>query len=640
MLGRAFGLGLTAFLWLGLIGLPAYAWGATLDDSWEQGLGILLARGAKAGVDYIFTFGPLGYFYTGAYEPGLFWWKYAWELAIKLAMAVLFARLAREMSAAAAIAFVLGLVLCFGPADRSQRDGLYGVFQFALMIWFLRATPPWWQLTAAAMLLAAVSLVKFSLLLPALGYILILACVAAGRRSWRQAIAWPGLFAAAWLLGWLALGQSWSNLGPYFRGSWEIARGFGEAMSLPGPPGERLLGLVSLATLAIAMAAGGVPRVPLLVPTALAWAIIFLAWKQGFMRQDLSHTLAYFSQMIFIAWMLLGTRARLPIRLSGRLSLWATLLSCALGIGMWKGQERILGLIRSNGQAYVATARDVLWPVPLQERLDIERRSPPGALELPKIRARVGGQRVDLLSYIQGVLFANELNWSPRPVFQSYSAYTPYLLRANAEYFRSSKAPDFVVLALMPLNGHLPTLEDGAALLAILERYEPLLEETLNPGPRPVHCLLLGRIQEPRVPQPGVTTTRMIRYAEELKLPTSDELTVLSVKFRPTLGGRLLGYLYRSPPVWIALTTSDGSKLKYRFVPSMGETPWLISPLSTETRAVLNCYGAGKPVRIESLRFEMEESGWNAYEDMIEVTISSWPHPVLSPDKSSRILER
>jgi hypothetical protein len=640
MLGMALGLVLTAFLWLGLISLPTYVWGASLDDSWEQGLGVLLARGAKAGVDYVFTFGPLGYFYTGAYEPGLFWWKYAWELVIKLAMAVLFARLAREMRTAPAIAFVFAIVLFFGPADRSQRDGLYGIFQFALMIWFLRATPPWWQLTAGAMLLAFLSLVKFSLLVPAIGYILILTSDAAGRQNWRQAIAWPGLFVLTWLLAWLALAQSWSNLGPYFRGSWEIARGFGEAMSLPGPPGELLLGLIALTSLSIALAAGAVPRAPLLIPIALVWAIIFLAWKQGFMRQDLSHTLAYFSQVIFIAWMLLGTRKRLPIPLIGDVALWVTLVSSAVGIGMWKGSERVLGLLRLNGQAWIATARDVLSPRMLKERLDMGHRSPPAALKLPWIRARVGGQRVDLLSYIQGVLFANELNWSPRPVFQSYSTYTPYLLRANAEYFRSSRAPDFVVVALMPLDVRVPTLEDGAALLAILERYEPLLVETLDRGPRPVHCLLLRRLQKPRELQPRVTATATIRCAEELQLPADEGLTILSVRFRPTLGGRFFGYLYHPPPVWITLTTSDGRQLKYRFVPAMGETGWLISPLVTATRTLLTCFGAGKPVRVLSLRFEVVETGWKAYEDMIEVTVSSCPHPELGADKSARILER
>jgi hypothetical protein len=640
MLGKLFGPVVTVFLWLGLISLPSYAWGATLDDSWEQGLGILFVRGAKAGVDYIFTFGPLGYFYTAAYEPQLFWWKYAWELIVKLAMAVVFGRLALSMKPPSAIAFALGLVLFFGPADRSQRDGLYGVFQFALLIWFLRATPPCWQLAAGALLWAGLSLVKFSLLVPGVCYILILTSDAVGRLNWRQAFAWPGLFVSIWFLAWLALGQSWSNLGAYFRGSWEISRGFAEAMSLPGPPGELLLGLIALIALMTALAAGALPGVRRLIPTALTWVMVFLAWKQGFTRHDLSHTMAFFSQMAFSAWMLLGKRARLPIRLIGHLALWVTLVASVVGIAIWQGKERVLGLLRSNGQAYIATARDVLLPLAFQERLDRARRSPPAALELPRIRARVGGQRVDLLSYIQGVLFVNQLNWSPRPVFQSYSAYTPYLLRANAEYFRSSKAPEFVVLALMPLDGHMPTFDDGAALLAILERYEPLLVETLNPGQRPVHCLLLGKRPDQNESPQRFTTTRTIRLTEELKLPANEDLTALSVKFMPTLGGRLFGYLYHPPPVWIRLTTSDGRRSIYRFVPSMGETGWLISPLVTAGHTLLTPYGAGKPVSVESLQFETVDLGWNAYEDIIEVTISSWPRPVVSPERSNQLLER
>lgn len=40
----------------------------------------------------------------------------------------------------------------------------------------------------------------------------------------------------------------------------------------------------------------------------------------------------------------------------------------------------------------------------------------------------------DLIAYRQEIVFANALPWRPRPVFQSYAAYTPDLLRDNAEH--------------------------------------------------------------------------------------------------------------------------------------------------------------------------------------------------------------
>src|SRR5262249_26204758 len=133
--------------------------------------------------------------------------------------------------------------------------------------------------------------------------------------------------------------------------------------------------------------------------------------------------------------------------------------------------------------AYVNLARvpdqlaDAVTPFRLKERLEAAAAVEPAEWLLPRIRSRVGERPVDLLSYAQGFLFLNHLTWSPRPVLQSYSASSPNLARVNAEHFRSERAPDFVVLALAPVDGRLPALEDGPALLAILRRYHPVLVE-------------------------------------------------------------------------------------------------------------------------------------------------------------------
>ena len=41
--------------------------------------------------------------------------------------------------------------------------------------------------------------------------------------------------------------------------------------------------------------------------------------------------------------------------------------------------------------------------------------------------------------------YANTLNWTPRPIFQSYITYTPYLDKKNANFFESNKAPKFIL---------------------------------------------------------------------------------------------------------------------------------------------------------------------------------------------------
>ena len=108
--------------------------------------------------------------------------------------------------------------------------------------------------------------------------------------------------------------------------------------------------------------------------------------------------------------------------------------------------------------------------------MDSIRNELAGEFELPQVKARVGDSTIDAMSCCQGILLINDLNYRPRPVFQSYSSYTPYLLAENARFFRSDFAPKFVLFKLEAVNG-CPALEDGQALMELSRLYAPVLHE-------------------------------------------------------------------------------------------------------------------------------------------------------------------
>ena len=62
-------------------------------------------------------------------------------------------------------------------------------------------------------------------------------------------------------------------------------------------------------------------------------------------------------------------------------------------------------------------------------------------LALPQIKRTIGQSTVDVFGYGQSLAIANDLNYTPRPIFQGYSAYTPALVKANADFYRSAGAP-------------------------------------------------------------------------------------------------------------------------------------------------------------------------------------------------------
>src|SRR6185436_3594654 len=70
-------------LWIALLRLPSIAAGSGFDDAWLLAFAFFLKHSAQAGRDYVFTYGPLGYFMQRSYDGDLFAAKYAWEIVVK-----------------------------------------------------------------------------------------------------------------------------------------------------------------------------------------------------------------------------------------------------------------------------------------------------------------------------------------------------------------------------------------------------------------------------------------------------------------------------------------------------------------------------------------------------------------------------
>src|SRR5262245_35461967 len=55
-------------MWVSLLYFPSNVAGPQLDPSWAQALGYFLKHRFQAGQQYVFTYGPLGYFATDVYD--------------------------------------------------------------------------------------------------------------------------------------------------------------------------------------------------------------------------------------------------------------------------------------------------------------------------------------------------------------------------------------------------------------------------------------------------------------------------------------------------------------------------------------------------------------------------------------------
>src|SRR6185437_6078798 len=115
------------------------------------------------------------------------------------------------------------------------------------------------------------------------------------------------------------------------------------------------------------------------------------------------------------------------------------------------------------------------------------------------------------------------------------TAYTPALLRLNADFFRSPAAPDTLLIDFTPVDNRLGAMEDSLALLEILRRYEPVLAEK--------EFVLFRRVPSGEETAPPLSKSdchRTIHFDEEVSLEdVPGEYQFLSLRFSPSLRGHL-----------------------------------------------------------------------------------------------------
>lgn len=593
------------------------------DYSWCRALQQCFMSRAQAGRDYVYTYGPLGAFLTPAYAEEIYWHKYVWELTVNLAMMVIVVLFGRRIANKGDRFLFYAILLIYVSPLYELR---FVVSSLALAILLLVSTPPTTTLVLAGLFLAVPCLGKFTyifLIVPAILLVTTWKWWETGRRS---VLALPLAFVAGALGLWLASGQALVNLPRFVAMSLEIASGYVDGMSLPGPRSSLFpaLAIIGLDVLMFAAAAYYTrSRMRSLVGLVLMFAALHLEFRHGCVRHDL-HCLLFFGFALMIPFFLIVIEPVVAARWGTRLALAFTLLLAAQACQHADGvpapdlPRRILALCQNlrRNTGWIAHPRlhqDELRQLELESRM---------TYELPKIKARVGAATIDMVSCQQGTLFLNGLHWTPRPVFQSYTAYNSKLLSVNEEFYRSSSAPQFVLFHLLAIDCRYPATEDSGVLLELLQHYRPVMKEK--------GFLLLEHQEESdctKPPAPLETSERAVHLGEIVPVPsTTGSYMTASFHFRQRTSGKLLHVLYRNPLLILYVYLSDGSFRKHRLVPGMAAHEFLLNPLLEGNDDFVDLYCGKNSKRIVALWVDQEDFyGLHPYDPEIRLILKAYP---------------
>lgn len=592
---------------LALLGPPFETGKPTLDPSWVEAYAHFTRTGAQAGVDYLFTYGPLAYFIAPVFDPALYPTAFVVTTLLGVALAaplVWFAARRRSLAITLGLAW-LAVVLV--PRSMGNEVGATCAM-ITLVFVLLEAGPkPLAAFALGGVIFAALALMKFSLFVFC-GFAVGVLILAAGRD--RARLKGPLVMALAFALGGVALwrlaGQELANLPTWIAGSVEVAGAYAAAMHTPLDPGQWsvalalgvLVGAQLIWTLLVARRSGELP-IALLLFSAAA---LFLCWKMGVTRSQIPK---FYVPAALISVLLAGLAT--GTRRWWRFDLFfpATALSLATaGVALVYGYT-VSDHLRFSTDDLFLRVHHLLQPGARRADLERARTLAHRAYAFPDVKAAVGERTIDVFSHNQSIALFNDLNYHPRPVIQGYQACSEPLAALNGDFYASAEGPEFVLqlAALCPIDGRYPTTEDPKALLMLLRNYRPVLMEN--------HFLLLERARtgselEEVAPVLGGAGTP----EDWVSLPNPDEnWQLLDIRMRRSAMGSVRSFLHKPPMPMIEVRLSDGSVRAGRLNEGTGE--FLINPVLGPVLSVADWPGALSTVRVEAFRVVMPpgESG-------------------------------
>jgi len=611
-----------AALWTFYVVQPPGAAGPALGPSWQLGITIAAREHVQFGRDIVFTYGPLGYVLDGIAEPRLA----ASSIAIKLLLMLIvvigaWSLFATSTSPLQRLAFAGALGVLSAPLPFDYLILLGTVALLARASRFPRCAPLIGVAVGVTALFGLLS--KYTLAVDVLGaaaatWIVDLARGPLRRR--RAALVAGSIAVTLTAVGTAAaMNLSPSAIADYLRGAAAISAGYSAAMTSDGPRSQVALALVVAAAILATGVAAWREGKPTLAP--LAAVVLFSAWKHGFVRQD-SHITLYFGTAAGLATMLFVAARRLPARVLG---LGASMLAIAAFLFAFDSTRDSTAQLVTLDRIPIG-ARYVFSPIATQTRIAalIPEQLAPDALP-PSLLVSIQRSTVDVLPSETSIVAANALHWDPLPVFQSYSAYTPFLDGLNRTALVERGAASILYDYAAAIDARYPLGEMPATMVEIACRYRAVSPALYHVGPSSYALLR-------RESANGCTTFAAADAVDvAVGRPTivpaprsAAEFIVARFALRPTAFTALATVLWRAPPAFLDVTFADRTTKRWRLVTGTAGDGMIVSPAPRNPAEAAAFFGGAAlaPVRsvtissrpgayiLDAVRFTRMDRSW------------------------------
>ena len=424
------------------------------------------------------------------------------------------------------------------------------------------------QINVIAFLLSILSLTKFTFALISIVVIFLLIIYFIVIKRYLNIFLLVFSFVISTFLLWIIPGQNINAIFDYFNTGFSIASGYSEAMQTPSGSITSFL-IFSFSILLFVFISLSyflkVKKFRYAFILLISFILIIFAYRNGIIREDTYHTKFFYSQLVICFIVLIIALSFEFDGFSNKIIIFPFLLIIIIGIfGLPIGSNSFLpaknlDLIRSR------FSKD-RYELIIQSKETIKK----SYTLFESTKEIIQDHTINIMPWDISMLYAYDMNWMPNPIFQTYAIYTPYLDTLSYNFYKSNKAPEYILLNNISIDGRYPIFDSPKAFKAILSNYRFILIDHDN--------LLLERSSNGRFLEEKPIKEGVSELAEPLLIPeSSNDYQFLYMDLELSLIGKVMNLFYRVPPLNIEFEYFSKKNDTYRFVRSLSEDGFLIS---------------------------------------------------------------
>ncbi|AQG78794.1 hypothetical protein AWR27_05310 [Spirosoma montaniterrae] len=526
-------------------------------------------QGLLYGTDFVFTYGPLGWYTTRlaiAVQP--------WEILLLDIVyvihvgAILWLALGKRL-VWLRYGLVTGLAVLHALAPGLEPPFVFYFFSLAYLGYY-QYTGRAWALVGASAFAILTFYMKANVGIVSLSSVVIYAVVQGLGQQMPIRHVGICLGSLALLLG-ISIMYLPVRLTPYLIAQWHIINSYNDLMYLPPTHFRRaLFAALLILFLVLSITLWLLFRLyqsrqlrSFFRQEGALWGLIslqlFILFKESFVRSDADHISLFYKYSL------------LPLSI-------LALFSAQLLIRRWILLPILLLVVAPNPIPYnwdstvayrwarqlITYGRDIMNPKH-PPFLPVTSPIPAAWLE------RIGTKRVDIIPSEVSLAYQYGWHYAPRPVMQTYQVTDGYLDLLNATYYKSADAADYVLMTWNATDGRDPFADETQTKLSLRDHYQ-LLNQHGN-------WLLLGRKLKKMRSKQYIVYKQSVQIGQPIPIDTGilqDQFLQVDIRYRPM--AQLQRLLFQPPGISVELTHTDNQRDTFRTTTSLLRTGLLVVP--------------------------------------------------------------